>query len=108
MTTPVSETEKVNLSKYIDNSLMESRAHLRGRRMPVWLVAASFEGGMSLARVVCNYTITEEQILAALLYYREHQDEIGGQREENRQVFEEMRAKQDESWKQRWYYRERL
>jgi uncharacterized protein (DUF433 family) len=102
MTTPVSETDKVNLSKYIDNTLMSGRPHIRGRRMPVWLVAASFESGMSLADIAFNYTITEAQILAALLYYREHKDEIDAQTEEDKRIFEEMREKQDESWKQRW------
>lgn len=100
MSTPVSE--EVNLSKYIDNTLMSGRPHIRGRRVPVWTVQASYEAGRSIAEIAYDFTITEEQIFAALLYYREHKAEIDAQIEEDNRLFDEMYEKQDEKWKLRF------
>jgi uncharacterized protein (DUF433 family) len=93
MTIPI--PTQVDLSKYIDNSLMSGRPHVRGRRVPVWLIAANAEKRVvSIAELADEFTITEEEVLAALLYYREHRSEIEAQTEEDKRMFEANHAKQ--------------
>lgn len=82
-------TEKVNLSKYIE--MRDGRPNIRGRRLPVSFVAsASHEQKLSNERIAYEYTLTEEEVLAALLYYREHKQEIDIQDEEEQRLFDEM------------------
>jgi uncharacterized protein (DUF433 family) len=70
--------ERVDLSKYIE--LREDRPHIRGRRLPVAFIASAEQvNHLSIADLAYQFTLTEEQILAALLYYREHKDEIDAQ-----------------------------
>ncbi len=76
MDTPV--PERVDLSKYIE--LREGRPHIRGRRLPVAFIAsAEQENQLSLADLAYQFTLSEEQVLAALLYYREHKTEVDTQ-----------------------------
>lgn len=71
----LSNPEKVDLSKYIE--LRDNRPHIRGRRLPVVFVAAAQQANhLSIADLAYQFTLSEEQVLAALLYYREHQEEI--------------------------------
>jgi uncharacterized protein (DUF433 family) len=70
--------EQVDLSKYIE--LREGRPHIRGRRLPVIFVAAAEQANhLSIADLAYQFTLSEEQVLAALLYYREHKLELDAQ-----------------------------
>lgn len=67
----------VDLSKYIETRLMGQRPHIRGRRVPVADVAYAYgRSGLSIAQIADEYTLAEEEVFAALLFYREHQFEI--------------------------------
>lgn len=70
--------EKVDLSKYVE--LRDQRPHIRGRRLPVVFVAAAQRANnLSITDLAYQFTLSEEQVLAALLYYREHKAEIDAQ-----------------------------
>lgn len=70
--------EKVDLSKYVE--LRDQRPHIRGRRLPVVFVAAAQQANnLSIADLAYQFTLSEEQVLAALLYYREHKAELDAQ-----------------------------
>jgi uncharacterized protein (DUF433 family) len=67
----------VDLSKYIEVRLMEKRPHIRGRRVPVALIAYSARSEKwDAAELAYQFSINEAEALAALLYYEEHQPEI--------------------------------
>ncbi len=70
--------EKVDLSKYIE--MREGRPNIHGRRLPVAFVAAAQQTNhASIEELAYQFTLSEEQILAALLYYREHKAEMDAQ-----------------------------
>ena len=70
--------DPVDLSKYIE--VRENRAYVRGRRLPVAFVASAQQANAhSIAELSYEFTLSEEQVLAALLYYREHKAEIDAQ-----------------------------
>jgi uncharacterized protein (DUF433 family) len=53
---------------------------IRGRRLPVMFVAAAEQANqLSIAELAYQFTLSEEQVLAALLYYREHRAELEAQ-----------------------------
>ncbi len=92
MTAPTSNPTTVDLSKYIE--MREGRANIRGRRLPVSFIAgAALVNGLSNAEIAYEFTISESQVVAALLYYYEHQDEIDRQDEEERAASREMHEK---------------
>lgn len=83
---------KVDLSKYIE--LRDNRLHIRGRRLPVIFVAAAEQSNkLSVSELAYQYTLSEEEVLAALLYYREHKAEIDTQDAEDARQSEEMRRR---------------
>jgi uncharacterized protein (DUF433 family) len=70
--------EQVDLSKYIE--ARDDRPCIRGRRLPVMFVAAAEQANrLSIAELAYQFTLSEEQVLAALLYYREHKVEMDAQ-----------------------------
>jgi uncharacterized protein (DUF433 family) len=70
--------EKLDWGKYIE--MRNDRPHIRGRKLPVmFIVDMQRTNNFTNAEVAYQYTITEEQVLAALLYYREHQAEMDAQ-----------------------------
>jgi uncharacterized protein (DUF433 family) len=82
----------VDLRKYIVVRLFDERPHIRGRRLPVaHLVRVMRANNLSIAETAYNFTISEAQVLAALLYYEEHKEEIDRQEEEEARLFEEMK-----------------
>jgi uncharacterized protein (DUF433 family) len=90
MTVPASE--KVDLSKYIE--MRDGRASIRGRRLPVaFIVSSRSANNASISDLAYQFTLTEEQVLAALLYYREHQDEIDAQDHADAEESEAMHRK---------------
>lgn len=70
--------EKADLSKYIE--IRDNRPHIRGRRLPIaFIVSAQKVQHLSIAELADEFTLSEPQVLAALLYYYEHQPEIDAQ-----------------------------
>jgi len=67
----------IDLSQYVETRLMEDRPHIRGRRVPVALIAHSARSqGWGVAELAYQFTLSETEVLAALLYYQQHQDEV--------------------------------
>jgi uncharacterized protein (DUF433 family) len=82
---------KLDLSKYIETRLYGARPHIRGRRVLVSFVASNYEENhLSVARLAAEYTLTEAEVLAALLYYAEHKAVIDAQDAEERTLFDRM------------------
>jgi len=72
--------EAIDLRKYIDTQTYMERPHIRGRRVPVATIAHSGRSqGWDVAELAYQFTLSETQVLAALLYYEEHRDEIEAQ-----------------------------
>ena len=72
--------EQVDLRKYIEIRLFGERPHIRGRRIPVATIAHSAHSqGWSVAELAYQFTLSEAEVLAALLYYAEHQAAIEAQ-----------------------------
>lgn len=70
----------LDLSKYIDTEFFGEHPHIRGRRIPVvTLIYAQRDNNYSVADLMHNFTLGESEVLAALLYYSEHKDEIDAQ-----------------------------
>ncbi len=68
----------LNLSKYID--LRDERPHVRGRRIPVATIAHSARSqGWNVDQLAYEFTLSEAEVLAALLYYEENRDAIEAQ-----------------------------
>ena len=87
----------IDLRKYIDTTFYAERPHIRGRRVLVSMIAANArENDWSAARLAHEFSLTEEQILAALLYYHEYKTEIDQQDVEEQQRFDEAYAHQHE------------
>lgn len=81
--------EKVDLSKYVE--LRDNRPNIRGRRLPIaYIAAAEAANHLSISELAYQFTLSEEQVLAALLYYREHKAEIDTQDRADAQQSEEM------------------
>jgi uncharacterized protein (DUF433 family) len=69
-----------NLSHYIETRFFGERPHLRGRRLPVaTIISAARENGHGIAELAYDFTLSEAEVLAALLYYAEHKDTIDAQ-----------------------------
>ena len=67
----------VDLNKYIETRFFGERPHIRGRRIPVATIAHSTQSqGWSVADLAYQFTLSEPQVLAALLYYEENKDII--------------------------------
>jgi uncharacterized protein (DUF433 family) len=76
MSTPV--IEAIDLSGYIE--IRDGRANVRGRRLPVVFIAKHQQANhSSVSDLADGFTLSDEQVLAALLYYREHQAELDAQ-----------------------------
>jgi uncharacterized protein (DUF433 family) len=69
---------QIDLSPYIEHRLFGERPHLRGRRLPVWVVAHAVldNQGVGVPELVDAYDMTTAEGLATLLYYTQHRDEI--------------------------------
>ena len=67
----------VDLRKYIEVRIFGERPHIRGRRIPVATIAHSHQSqGWGVAELAYQFTLSEPQVLAALLYYEENKDVI--------------------------------
>ncbi len=89
MAEPVVPTT-VDLRKYIEVRIFGERPHIRGRRIPVATIAHSAASqGWSVSELAYQFTLSEQQVLAALLYYQEHKDEIEVQEAEEQALLDE-------------------
>jgi uncharacterized protein (DUF433 family) len=87
----------VDLSKYIETRFFDERPHIRGRRVPVATVAYNVRTNQwTVSETAHNFTLSEAEVLAALLYYQEHQAKIDRQEEEENRLFDEMKRLHDE------------
>jgi uncharacterized protein (DUF433 family) len=78
MQTPIPVT--IDLAKYIEVRLFGDRPHIRGRRIPVATIAYSARSqDWDVADLIYQFTLSEQEVLAALLYYAEHQSMIDAQ-----------------------------
>jgi uncharacterized protein (DUF433 family) len=83
---------KVNLEKYIEVRLCEDRPHLRDRRIPVAMIARRMRANSwTVAETAYDFSVTEAEIVAALLYYEEHLVEIEAQEQVEQAKFEAMK-----------------
>jgi uncharacterized protein (DUF433 family) len=81
-----------DLRKYVETRLFDARPHLRGRRIPVATVAYNVRtNGWTVAETAHNFGLSEPEVLAALLYYYEHHEEIDRQEAEEARLFQEMK-----------------
>ena len=84
--------EQVDLSKYVEARFFEQRPHLRGKRIPIAQIARRMRvNSWTIAQTAHDFSISEAEVLAALLYYEEHQNEIDQQEAEDQAQFEAMR-----------------
>jgi uncharacterized protein (DUF433 family) len=88
----VSETPTVvDLSKYIDTTFYGERPHIRGRRVLVSMMAANArDNDWPVSRLAREFSLSEEEVLAALLYYHEHKEEIDRQDAEEQRQFDNI------------------
>ncbi len=85
-----STPERVDLSKYIESRLFGERPHIRERRIPIAVVVYQARANnWTIAETAWNFTLAEAEVLAAMLYYQEHQTEIDEQEAEETRLFEE-------------------
>lgn len=83
---------KLDLSKYIEIRLFEDRPHIRGRRIPIAMIAYTAHGNKwDIAETAHQFSLKEAEVLAALLYYEEHRDLIDQQEVEEQAQFDQMK-----------------
>ena len=81
----------LDLSKYIEIRRYGERPHIRGRRVPVAVIAHSArDNDWSVEELAYQFTLSVPQVLAALLYYEEHKDEIERQEAAEQALKDEM------------------
>jgi uncharacterized protein (DUF433 family) len=90
--TPI-PTNVIDLDQYIENRLMSDRPHIKGRRVDIASVVALADI-MPVLQVAEELTLTAEQVLAALMYYEQHRQEIDAQEEEDAIFFDIQFQKQ--------------
>lgn len=67
----------VELSKYIEVGTTGEPPHLRSNHLPIICIANSASTQpMTVTQLAYQYSLTEVEVLAALLYYRDHKAEI--------------------------------
>jgi uncharacterized protein (DUF433 family) len=71
---------EVDVSKYVEVRLFGERPHIRGRRIPIADIAYYARSQKwDVSELAYQFGLSEPQVLAALLYYVEHQSEIDAQ-----------------------------
>lgn len=75
-----SQAPILDLSKYVEIRVFGLRPHIRGRRVPIATVAYTAQSqGWDITRLASEFSLSEAQVLSALLYYEEHRHEIDAQ-----------------------------
>ena len=76
----VDKAPALDLTKYVDTELFGDRPHIRGRRVPVAALAYNAKtNGWDIATLTREFTLSEAEVLAALLYYEENRALIDAQ-----------------------------
>jgi len=76
----VDQAPALDLSKYIEKRFFGERPHIRGHRVPIAaIVYFGHENNRSVAELMDDFTLSEAEVLAALLYYSEHKVEVDAQ-----------------------------
>ena len=84
----------VDLQKYIDFQFFDNRPHIRGKRIPVAMIAKRMTANhWTIAETAYDFSLSEAEVLAALLYYEEHLDEIQQQEAKEAALFDEMKQR---------------
>ena len=85
----------VDLNKYIETRIFGERSHIRGRRIPVAVVVYfGRDNERTVAELMDDFSLSESEVLAALLYYAEHKDVIDAQQAVERELFDEVYRQQ--------------
>ena len=80
----------LDLTKYVEARLFGDRPHVRGRRVPVAAIAYNAKtNGWDVATLAHEFTFSEAQVLAALLYYQENQSLIDAQEQVEQTAMDE-------------------
>lgn len=66
---------------------MRKEPFIRDKGTPVWVVVGYHIGGHSLAETAMAFGLTEEEVQAALSYYRRHEPEIAQRIEGSENLF---------------------
>ncbi len=76
----VDKAPTIDLTKYVEAKLFGDRPHIRGRRVLVAALAHNSKtNGWDIATVAREFSLSEAEVLAALLYYEEHRESIDAQ-----------------------------
>ncbi len=91
MTTKESVPATADLCMYIDFKYFGERPHIRGPRIWVSMIAANEQANQwRISELAADFSLSEEEVLAAILYYPEHKEEIDHQDEGDTRLGEEM------------------
>ena len=86
----VDKAPAIDLTKYIEARLFGDRPHIRGRRVPVAVIAYNARtNGWDAAALAHEFTLSEAEVLAALLYYQENQQVIDAQEQAEQAAMDE-------------------
>lgn len=89
----------IDLTRYIDRKHFGDRPHVRGRRIPVWVIAHTVRDNevYGVRELMYDFDLSAEEALAALLYYEQHKEEIEAQEaainEQYRHLYESAEQK---------------
>lgn len=87
----------IDLTNYIEVRLFGERPHIRGRRIPVATIAhAHHDPGWDVARLGYEFTLSDAEVLAALLYYEEYKEAIAQQESRYRALLDAAQRAFDE------------
>lgn len=85
------KTIDLDITKYIEARLFGKRPHIFKRRIPVATIAYNARThGWNITELAKNFSLSEAQVLAALLYYEENKEEIDQQETKYQAELDEM------------------
>ena len=88
----------IDPTKYIETRFFGKRPHIRGRRIPVAIIAYNARTNKwTPDELAYNFNVSAAEVLAALLYYQEHTAEIDAQEVKEQQQFDEIQRQHGES-----------
>lgn len=94
----MSDKQTVHVTDFIDTHFFADRPHIRGRRIPVaTIVRHAQKQGWSVAELAYQFSLSAEQVQAALDYYANHTDLIEQQEAVYQAELDEAQRQFDES-----------
>lgn len=73
----------LDLSRYIETNPVENRPYVRGRRIPVAVIAYhARDNQWEIEELASAFDLSETEVLAVMLYYEQHKAEIDAQEAE--------------------------